>query len=260
MEHADGQTDKRSVHVSHARNAQCLYWGLMVEIPTWGHWSWMSLFRVIICKKYSQFIHKIREPISDTSGAKHGVPYAMTMRYLRMKTFTINRGSSLHVQYFKKDSILLLQLLFVEDYCLLRYEPCSMAYAGHVYIQNTYQITWPNTPNYSNLHSHRRDNFKSHFLSFIRNNPSRCYSRLWNLEYIYILWRAAWKPERRSGLAEHVSPATFGSVDKNRIAPVFIQRKPLYNNRGNAIAIQRMCWNRFRHNVTLTWHVLNTVG
>jgi hypothetical protein len=32
----------------------------------------------------------------------------------------------------------------------------------------------------------------------------------------------------------------FGSVDKNRIAPISIQRKPLYNNRGNAIAIQRI--------------------
>jgi hypothetical protein len=75
-----------------------------------------------------------------------------------------------------------------------------------------------------------------------------------------ILWRAAWKPERRSGLAKHVSPATFGSADKNRIAPVSIQRKPLYNYRGNAIAIQSICWKRFRHNVTLIGHVLYTVS
>jgi hypothetical protein len=55
-----------------------------------------------------------------------------------------------------------------------------------------------------------------------------------------ILWSAAWKPERRSGLAKHLSPATFGPAGKNRIAPVSIQQKPLYNNRGNAIAIQRL--------------------
>jgi hypothetical protein len=48
------------------------------------------------------------------------------------------------------------------------------------------------------------------------------------------------KPERRGGLAEHISPATFGSVDKNRIALVSIQRKPLYHNRGNASAIQQI--------------------
>jgi hypothetical protein len=74
------------------------------------------------------------------------------------------------------------------------------------------------------------------------------------------MWRAAWKPERRSRLAKQVSPATFGPADKNRIAPVSIQRKPLDNNKGNAIAIQRISWKRFRHNVTLIGPVLYTVG
>jgi hypothetical protein len=43
--------------------------------------------------------------------------------------------------------------------------------------------------------------------------------------HIYILWRSAWKPERRNGLAKHVSPTTFGSADNKRTAPVSIQRK-----------------------------------
>jgi hypothetical protein len=63
-----------------------------------------------------------------------------------------------------------------------------------------------------------------------------------------------------AGVAKHVPPATFGPADKNRIVPVSIQRKPLYNNRGYVIAIQRICWKRFRHDVTLTVPVLNTVG
>jgi hypothetical protein len=44
---------------------------------------------------------------------------------------------------------------------------------------------------------------------------------------------------QRSGLAKHDSPATFGSVDNNRIAPVSIQRKPLHNNRGMQLLYNR---------------------
>jgi hypothetical protein len=40
-----------------------------------------------------------------------------------------------------------------------------------------------------------------------------------------ILWRAAWKPERRSGFAKHVPPTTIGSADNKRLAPVSIQWK-----------------------------------
>jgi hypothetical protein len=35
-----------------------------------------------------------------------------------------------------------------------------------------------------------------------------------------------------AGVAKHVSPTTFGPTDKNRIAPVSIQWKHLYNNGG----------------------------
>jgi hypothetical protein len=49
----------------------------------------------------------------------------------------------------------------------------------------------------------------------------------------------------------------FGSADKNRIAPVSIERKPLYNNRGNASAIQQIVGSLIE---PLMEPVLNTVG
>jgi hypothetical protein len=53
-----------------------------------------------------------------------------------------------------------------------------------------------------------------------------------------------------SELAKNVSPATIGSVDNNRIAPVSIERKHLYNNRGMQL-LHEFGWKRFRHNENL---------
>jgi hypothetical protein len=66
-----------------------------------------------------------------------------------------------------------------------------------------------------------------------------------------ILWRAAWKPDRRSRLAKHVSPATIGSAD-NRIAPVSIWRKRQHTSTtiGECYCdTTGVCWKRFRDNL-----------
>jgi hypothetical protein len=71
-----------------------------------------------------------------------------------------------------------------------------------------------------------------------------------------------------SGLAKHVSTTTIGSAD-NRIAPVSIEWKHLYNNRGMQMLPNRFGWEHFHHNenpgvnfgsVTLIGAVLDMVN